>query len=302
MPFVYAAYLNHVTTANPNFSRIKDSSLEPLNHLLQGAPAVLNPGLRQRVLEELGLIPFAKQQKYANALNYARQQLNLGIPGIPYAYPVDLRHQFEYYEVAHAAWGHGPQDYRPDGWFEHNVRITWSSSNGNMQSLAAIWNQERVTDNQPPWGPPFLAAMIPHTAPVYTQGNTQNSSHGFGSDNHLFLHPSLMLAYPIAIGFARSEQQYEYSPDNGQTWYQIPGGQFVFERGVRAPVSGGVHPVFYFSKRNRLPMNARTCHFELEYPIGPPPANPPVNRAVVQGRGEGQRMALNTYATVIANI
>jgi len=152
MPFVYATYLNHVTTANPTFNRIKDSSLNPLNLLLQGAPGVLNPGLRQQVLETLGLIPYAKQQTYANALNYALQQLNLGIAAIPYAYPVNLVHRFDSYQVALAAWGNGAMDSRPDGWFEHSFRVSWASSNGNMQSLAQIWNREQVT---------FIAHMMP---------------------------------------------------------------------------------------------------------------------------------------------
>ena len=301
MAFVYATYLNHVTAANPNFRRIKDSSLDALNLVLQNAPAVPNPAQRRTILEALGLIPFAKQQFYANALNYARMQLNLGIGPVPYAYPVNLVHRFDYYEVWQAAWGHGPQDSRPDGWFDHNVRVSWTSSNGNVQSLGNIWNQERVSYQQPAGGPPFLAAMIPHTPMIYTAGNNNSSSAGFGSDNHFFMHPSLMLMYPIAAGFVRSNQEYEYSPDAGQTWYQISDGQFTFERGIRLAHGGGGNLVFYFSKRNRAPWNNRLCHFEVEYPIGPQPANPPANRAAVS-RGLSQMPPLGTYGTVIANI
>jgi len=300
MPFVYATYLNHVTTANPNFNRIKDSSLNPLNQLLQNAPGVLNPGLRLQVLEALGQIPFAKQQNYANALNYARQNLNLGIAAIPYAYPVNLVHRYDSYEVAMAAWGNGAMDNRADGWFEHSFRVTWASSNGNMQSLAQVWNWEQVTFIQPAAGPPFRNAVMNQTPQNYTFGINQNSSNGFCLDNHFFMHPSLMLNYPIAAGIVSANQEYEYSPDGGNTWYEIPGGQFVFDRGVRPAAGGGGGLVFVFSKRNRLPANTRAYRFEVEYPIGPAPVNPPGNYAAVQGRGTGQASPLNLYATVIA--
>jgi len=300
MPFSMMTYLNHVLTANPTFHNVKDSSLDPLNNLLQGAPMVLNAGQRQGILERLGLIPYAKQQKYANALNYARQQLALGIPGIPYGYPVSLVHRFDFYEVAPATWGLGPTDNRPDGWFEHSFKITWSSSNGNMQSLANIWNRERVTYIQAAAGPPFSQAVMGQTPQTYTFGVNQNSAGGLSSDNHFFMNPSLMLAYPIAAAVVNANQEYEYSPDGGQTWYETPNGQFIFDRGVRQAVGGGGGLVFFFSKRNRGPMNTRAYRFEVEYPIGPAPQNPPQNYAAVLGRGAGQVMALNTYATVIA--
>lgn len=298
MPFSTLTYMGHVLAANPNFKRIKDSSLDPLNVLLQNSPQALNAAQRQQVLEALGLIPYAKQQKYQAALNYARQQLNLGIPGIPYGYPVNLVHRFDFYEASMAAWGNGAQDNRPDGWFEHNFKLTWNSSNGNMASLAPIWNQERVTFQLPAAGPPFSNAIMGNTPQTYVWGNLHNSANG-GSDNHFFMHPSLMLAYPVAAASVPAHQEYEYSPDNGATWYVIPGGQFVFNRGVRIAL-GGAALVFYFSKRNRLPHNTRAYHFEVEYPIGPAPANPPANYNAVRGKGTGQQMPLNTYARVIA--
>jgi hypothetical protein len=301
MPFSMMTYLNHILTANPTFHNVKDSSLDPLNNRLQGAgvgPAV-NAGLRQQILEALGLIPFAKQQKYTNALNYMRQQFTLGIPAIPYAYPVNLVHRFDLYEAAPAAWGNGAMDNRQDGWFEHSFRVSWSSSNGNMQNLAQIWNREQVTFIQPAAGPPFSNAVMGLTPQTYIFGINQSSSGGFSLDNHFFMHPSLMLAYPIAAATVNANQEYEYSPDGGQTWYEIPNGQFVFDRGVRNALNGG-GLVFYFAKRNRLPGNTRNYRFEVEYPIGAAPANPPANYAAVRGRGTGNSIALNTYATVIA--
>jgi hypothetical protein len=58
--------------------------------------------------------------------------------------------------------------------------------------------------------------------------------------------------------------------------------------------------IFVFAKRNRLPANTRAYRFEVEYPIGAAPVNPPGNYATVQGRGLGQASPLNLYATVIA--
>jgi hypothetical protein len=299
MPFSMVTYMGHVMTANPQFKRIKDSSLDPLNLLLQNAPQALPAPLRQQVTETLGLIPFAKQQKYAAALNYARQNLNLGIPGIPYGYPVDLVHRFDSYEAGAAQWNNG-QDSRPDGWFKHIFDITWTSSNGNMGSLANVWNQERVTFLQPAGGAPFRNAVMGQTPQTYTMGINHSSSGGNCQDNHYFMHPSLMLAYPIAPRIVPANQEYEYSPDNGQTWYVIPRGHFIFDRGVRQAAAGGGGLVFVFSKRNRVPQNNRAYHFEVEYPIGPAPTNLPGQYNDVWGKNLCQGMALNTYATVIA--
>lgn len=300
MAFVYATYLNHVTTANPQFERVKDSSLHALNNLLTHVVGVPNAALRQQILEALGLVPAAKQQTYVNALNYARLQLNLGIAAIPYAYPVHFVHRFDAYEVAPAAWGNGPNDNRADGWFEHTMRVTWASSNGNMHNLNTIWNRERVTFQQHPASPPFRAAIMQNTPQMYFHGVAHDSSHGFGLDNHFFMHPSLMVTYPVAAAVITAHQEYEYSPDAGMTWYQIPGGQFVFDRGVRQSTHGGGGLVFFFAKRNRAPANTRTYRFEVEYPIGPAPANPPLTYAQVRGQGTGNAVPLNTHARVIA--
>jgi hypothetical protein len=57
MAFVYATYLNHVTTANPRFERVKDSSLHALNNILANVAGAPNAALRQQILETLGLVP-----------------------------------------------------------------------------------------------------------------------------------------------------------------------------------------------------------------------------------------------------
>lgn len=296
MPFVYATYLNHIHGANAHFERFKNSSLHALDHLLAGAgPGGANAAQRKQILAALGLVPFAKQQKYAAGLNYAVANLHLNIHGIPYGYPVNLRTRLDFYEVASAAWSPVQTDWRADGWFEHNFIVEWDSSNGNMASLAHIWNRESVTFLQNPAGLPFNHLMA-NTPMAYTYG-VSHSSHASGSDNHYFMHPSLMLTYPLAPGIVTANQAYQYSPDQGVTWYRISNGQFTFSKGVR--VSHG-QLVFVFSKQNRAPVNPRTYHFEVEYAIGPAPANPPANYNAVRGRGTGQQVPLNTYATVIA--
>lgn len=305
MPFLMLTYMNHVTTANPTFRRIKDSSLDPLNNLLQVAPPMgLNPAQRRNILEALGLIPFAKQQKYANALNYAAQQLNLGIPGIPYGYPIVTRHRRIEYNVSEALW-HNLQDRRPDGWFHHVVQLDWRSSNGQMQSLANIWNQERVTYVQNPAGPPHRAAVMANTPQAYVwPANPNQSSHfGFGQDDHFFMHPSLMVVYPLAAGVLNAHQEYLYSPDRGATWYEMQGGQFLIDRGIRAPMGGGGHNplIFYFSKRNNPQQNPGIpFHLEVEYVIGPTPQNPPPNYADVRGAQLSNPAQMATHARVIA--
>jgi hypothetical protein len=295
MPFVLATYLNHIQNANAHFRKFKSSSLDIFNALLNGLPGgALNPGQRRQLIEALGRIPHAKQMKYAAALNYAQTNLNLNIPGIPYGYPVNLSTQLDFYEVSSAAWGHGPADFRADGWFEHNFRIHWESSNGNLASLAPIWNREEVVFQHNPAGPPFNH-MMAATPMNYVYGVTHSSTND-GSDNHYFMHPSLMLTYPPAPGLVRAHQAYQYSPDQGATWFNIQNGEFYFDKGVRAAAGGNV---FVFLKRNLAP-NTRAFWFEVEYPIGAAPANAPISYNTVRGRGTGAQVAPNTYANVIS--
>jgi hypothetical protein len=299
-------YVNHIITANPTFHKVKDSSLDPLNNLLQNAPPGginANAPLRRQILETLGVIPYAKQQKYAAALNYAVQQLHLNVPGIPYGYPIVSRHRLVEYEVSEARWNNY-QDSRPDGWFHHVMQLEWRSSNGNMQSLAAIWNQERITYLQYPIGPPHRTAIMSNTPQTYIwpPHPNQNSNAGFGQDDHFFMHPSLMVDYPLAAGVLNAEQQYLYSPDQGQTWYEMRGGQFRIDRGIRAPLGGGQNLlVFFFSKRNN-PMHNTSIpfHFEVEYIIGGAPQNPPQTYNEVRGAQLGQPAQLANYARIIA--
>jgi hypothetical protein len=130
----------------------------------------------------------------------------------------------------------------------------------------------------------------------YTHGVNQNSTSD-GGDNHFFMHPSLMLAYPLAVGIVRAHQWYQYSPDSGTTWFNTPNGQFVFDKGVR--MNAGTH-VFVFSKRNLAPVNSRHFRFEVEYTIGAAPAPPPANYLAVRGRGTGAPAQLNQYARIVS--
>ena len=295
MPFLMPTYINHVNTANPHFRRVKGSSLDALNNILTGLPGgALAPAQRRQVIETLGRIPHGKQLKYAAALNYARTNLNLNIPGIPYAYPVNLTTSLDFYEVARARWGHTPADTRVDGWFEHSFLIHWDSSNGDRTALAQVWNREEVVFQQNPAGAPFNH-MMAATPMNYVHGIAQSSTHD-GSDNHYFMHPSLMLTYPPALGIVRAHQAYQYSPDQGATWFNIENGEFLFDKGVR--FAGGQN-VFVFMKRNLAPNN-KPFWFEVEYTIGAAPTNVPVHYNNVGGRGSGNQVPLTTYANVIS--
>jgi hypothetical protein len=300
MPFVYATYHNHLTTANPDFEKwglIHKSSTHALNALLVPMDNALPTAAeRQTIIETLGRIPSAKQTQYQAALAYANVNLGLNLPVIPFAYPVNFRTSLLMFEVAPAQWGHGPADNRPDGWFEHTFQTTWDSSSGNLGDMAQTWNQERVTFLHPPAGPPFNHMMAQTVN--YTFGTSHSSSGGNSTDNHFFMHPSLMLTYPLVAGIVRAEQAYEYSPDGGVTWYDIPNGRFYFDKGVR---NGGGGFVFVFEKRNDAAHNnGRAFHFEVEYAIGPAPVNTPLNYGAVHGRGSGAQAVLATYANVIS--
>jgi hypothetical protein len=164
-----------------------------------------------------------------------------------------------------------------------------------MNDLANIWNREEVIFLQNAAGPPFNHIMG-NTA-NYVFGGGHSSSSGTGADDHYFMHPSLMLAYPLVLGVVQAEQAYQYSPDAGVTWYDIPNGNFTFDKGVKN-ANGGM--VFVFDKRNNAALNNHAFHFEVEYAIGAAPANPPLNYASVWGKNLSNPAQLNAYATVIS--
>jgi len=292
MPFNPATFQQHITAANAHFKRHKGSSLDPLlaalTTVVQGIPA---PAQIDRIRDTVGRIPYGKQLKYQAALSYLLTSIGLNALPIPYAYPVALRHRFSEFNVGAARWNNGTLN-RPDGWFHHVFEVSWSSSNGNMASLASIWNRERVAFQQDPAGPPYVRAIMANTPRTYEYGINGSSDGGRAEDDHYFMHPDLMCKRPLQNAAVSALQQYEYSPDAGASWYTIEGGNFVFEKGVRGNV-------FYFSKRNDAGFNPRPYHFEVEYAIGPAPNPMPANYNEVWGRALTNPAALGQYAARI---
>jgi hypothetical protein len=106
---------------------------------------------------------------------------------------------------------------------------------------------------------------------TFTQGATKNSGAAFGftDDDHSMVNPSLLVRRPLVVGSVIADQVYEYSAD-GQTWYPIPGADYEIEKGVRM---AGNQFRFVFRKQS-APVSTDRFHLEVEYPIGPPVANP----------------------------
>lgn len=259
MPFNIATFHQHLTTANSHLSRFKESSLSPLENLLRTLGAAVGPLTLAQIQPLWAAIPYAKQQKYANAAAYLRQF----IPALADAIPVSPIMEYIEFKVSRMPLGEEPQYPMR---FYHVHRLTWQSSNGNMASLANVGTRERVTHRLNPAGPPFDATINAGIPMTFTQGATTNAGANFGSnfDDHSVGNPSLTLRRPLTHGSVIADQDYEYTTD-GVTWHSIPGAQYEIEKGVRAH---GGQAVFFFRKQNATPHTA-PFHFEVEYPIGP---------------------------------
>lgn len=260
MPFNYATFDQYVKASNPNISRFKESSLEPLQTRLWQLGAAVGPLTLGQLQPLWGIVPEDKQKKYAGALGYLKQF----VPGLADAVPSAPKMYYREFRVMRAPLGGNPT--YPMRYY-HVHELQWKSSNGNMQALAKVGTRERVTARTNPAGPPFdpvINAGIPMT---FTQGATSaaGAQNGSNFDDHSTGNPALIVGRPLTAGSCISDQVYEYTTD-GITWLPIPGAVYEIEKGVR--MSKG-QMVFYFRKQTVAPHNP-SFHFEVEYAIGPP--------------------------------
>lgn len=259
MPFQIATFRQHLSTANANYSRHKDSSMAPLEALLATMPG-LGPAQWPHVQPLWGSVPHAKQQKYALAGNYIKQF----IPALVDAIPCKPKMSFVGYKVMKGPF-EGNDDYPLR--FYHQHTLTWESSNGHMQSLANVGTRENVTSRTHPASAPFHQVICGNIPISFTQGATTNAGADSGSngDDHSIGNPALILRRPIVGGSVIADQVYEYTTD-GTNWLPIPGAVYEIEKGVR-PRNGEL--VFYFRKQSVNNNLSNRFHFEIEYSIGP---------------------------------
>jgi hypothetical protein len=291
MPFNIVTFQQHLSAANANISRFRESSMAPLENLLRALGAAVGPLALAQIQPLWAAVPYAKQQKYAAAAAY----LKVWVPGLVDAIPVAPRMEFIEFRVF--TMPHGGQTNYPMR-FYHVHNLSWQSSNGNMASLANVGTRERVTHRTNPAGPPFdpvINAGIPMT---FTQGAHTNSGANFGGnrDDHSVGNPALILRRPIAVGSVIADQVYEYTTD-GTTWHPIPEAQYEIEKGVR---TFGGQNVFFFRKQS-APPHANRFHFEVEYTIGPP-LPVPGNRIPVIPAGFAALDDINNHASRVIRL
>jgi len=259
MPFSIGTFRQHLTAANPRYSKIKTSSMAPLENQLATPGFTVNAGSLQQLQPLWGAVPHAKQLKYAAAANYLKQF----VPKLADATPVDPKMAFKEFRVLEGNID-GVQNYPAR--FYHVHELTWKSSNGNMQSLTNVGTREKVDFRSNPTAPPFDPIVNAGLQMSYTQGATTNAGANIGAckDDHSIANPSILTSQPLIAGSLIADQVYEYTTD-GITWMPIPGSQYVIEKGVRHFQAGFV---FVFRKQGTGTDN---FHFEVEYPIGPKP-------------------------------
>ena len=93
-----------------------------------------------------------------------------------------------------------------------------------------------------------------------------------------------------------SDQVYEYTTD-GIRWLPIPGARYEIEKGVR---NSGGGKVFFFRKQTVSPTK-HPFHFEVEYPIGPPPQSK-IDKIPVYPAGFIPTANLQDYASRIVSL
>ena len=285
MPFNIDTFRQHLKNANSSYSRFKESSLEPLEKLLEQLGTTVGPTNLQQIQSVWAAVDHEKQQKYVEAAVYLKQF----VPELVHAIPVKPEMEFIEFRVMFSPLG--DIDKYPMR-FYHVHSLTWKSSNGDLDSLNNVGTRERVTHRTNPAGPPFnsVNAGIPMT---FTQGATTANGANCGSnkDDHSIPNPSLNVDRPIVNGSVIADQVYEYTTD-GVNWYPIPGAAYEIEKGVR-DYSG--QKVFFFRKQSAAP-NQNNFHFEVEYPIGP--ALPvPENRVPVIPAGFASKEQINNYTS-----
>jgi len=258
MPFNITTFKQYLTTANPKYSKHKDSSVVPLERHLSTLVAV-GPAQLAGIQALWGAIPQLKQRKYAGAGAYLKQF----VPALVDAIPCKPKMEFNDYRVLKSDFA-GNNDY-PLRYYHKHI-LTWQSSNGNMADLQNVGTRENVTHRTNPAATPFHPVFCGRIPMQFTQGATTNAGANSGSngDDHSIGNPALILRRPIATGSVVIDQVYEYTTD-GVTWLPIPGATYQIEKGVR--VRGG-NNVFYFSKQS-VGNISNDFHFEIEYAIGP---------------------------------
>jgi len=276
MPLSLTQFMTDIVTVNPNLSRFKDSSLEPLLTVLQmiaprgGTIGMPSANQRENLQNVYAQMPYDKQQKYARAL----QSMKTGLGIVADAIPCNPRLIFKQFQVSTGTYSYlDASGVRQTSavqplHYHHVFELLYDSSNGNDRSLQRVSTRESVRFRTLPSGPPFNGLMGNTQTFVQPQGAAGGADACHCPDDHSTIEPSLIAANPRVEGSLVAEQKYQYSID-GVNWVDMEGGQFLIEKGIRK--GGPTGWLYYFSKKNWLPGNQRNFLMEVEYAVNAPP-------------------------------
>jgi hypothetical protein len=279
MPFDMQQFMTRVKTGNRLFTLAK-SSLQPLINLL-GIKQVFTPTEKASIQRAVAYLPFAKRQRYAQALQYLGQAINISVSAIP----CNPRMAFHEYAIHTGAYGGvnsrgekklvwlDPRSAQPGainglGPFRylHTHRLSWSSSDGNAASIANVLTWEHVRFLTDPQAPPFNKFADPDRDYYMPEGGASGAT--YNDDDHMLRCPAVTCSNPRVAGSLVGEQVYQYSTDHGATWQPIEGAAYLLEKRV---YKDGNYWVMVFKKTNWAAHNTVPFHFEVEYTVGDPP-------------------------------
>jgi hypothetical protein len=154
--------------------------------------------------------------------------------------------------------------------FLHKHRLTWKSSDEQMNSLTNVQTREYVTFKTPTQALPFSHFADPDQE--FCQVGS-NGNFGKAEDDHSVMLPALICMHPLREGKLIGEQRYQYRLPGGR-WENIPQAAFLLEKSVyKNPQTQ--EWVFKFVKSNWELHNPNPYRFEIHYKIGPAPFRGP---------------------------
>ena len=292
MPFDFTVFMSKINQDNTHFKRFALSShMDPLIKELKGK-TFISPIAKAKIQQWVAFLPHAEQQKYTQTLAYLAQQgctLVMAIPCKPVMTFEKLQIRTGMYEGYNGAQKQAvmldPDSVGSPGprSFLHVHKLTWAPSNGNKPSLATVLTREHVKFLADTQAPPFNNIQDPDRE-FYMPANGSVATGCENYDDHSSKLPALICRNPRVAGVLRGEQRYQYSTDQGHTWENLPGGEFLLEKSVRKE---GNDWIFMFKKTNWAPHNTKRFHFEVHYKIGPAPLYLPRNEGDVSPMNMG---------------
>ncbi|MEZ5083419.1 MAG: hypothetical protein R2750_08225, partial [Bacteroidales bacterium] len=244
-------------------------------------------------------IPYKKQVKYKEALNYVATTCDVQICGCPVNPTMELEsfrtagflyHAFD--KSKNPILNTMDPNHKPVESLHHVFDLKFKSSTGNLVSLINVGTREHIKFRVQPGGPPFNNHLSDTPQEFFHGVSISGANTGYGRDDHMTKPPGLICHDPLVPGELIADQWYQYTIDQGANWENIPGAAYNIIKGVRKSAGKWV---FYFIKRNWALHNKTPFHFEAEYMINKP--SPPMNPYKKLGRcSQASKAHIKSYA------